>query len=66
LSIPDRPHSCIRFLLFYLGKSTLDVLYSFVDFMSTFSKVKVKNNLSDGLLILTIDLLKRVRVNPSP
>jgi hypothetical protein len=42
------------------------VLYSFVDFMSTFSKVKVKNNLSDGLLILTIDLLKRVRVNPSP
>jgi len=37
----------ISFLKFYLGKSTLDVLYSFVDLMSTFSKVKEKNNLSD-------------------
>jgi hypothetical protein len=31
--------------------------------LSTFSKVKVKNNLSCGLLILTIDLIMRVRID---
>jgi hypothetical protein len=38
----------ISFLKFYLGKSTLDVLYFNVDLLSTFSKVKSENNLSDG------------------
>jgi hypothetical protein len=35
--------------------------------LSTFSKVKVKNNLSCGLLILTIDLIlmERARSQPS-
>jgi hypothetical protein len=34
--------------------------------LSTFSKVKVKNNLSCGLLILTIDLILMERVDLSP
>jgi hypothetical protein len=38
----------ISFPKFYLGKSTLDVLYFNVDLLSTFSKVKSENNLSDG------------------
>jgi hypothetical protein len=32
----------VSFLKFYLGKSTLDVLYFNVDLMSTFLKLKVK------------------------
>jgi hypothetical protein len=42
------------------------VLYFNVDLMSTFSKVKSENNLSDGLLILAIHLIERVRVDLSP
>jgi hypothetical protein len=56
----------ISFLKFYLGKSTLNVLYFNVDLMSTFSKVKSENNLSDGLLILAIHLIERVRVDLIP
>jgi hypothetical protein len=48
----------IFFLKLYLGKSTLNRLYFNVDLMSTFYKVKVRNNLSCGILILTIDLIK--------
>ena len=56
----------ISFLKFYLGKSTLNVLYFNVDLMSTFFKVKSENNLSDGLLILAIHLIERVRVDLIP
>jgi hypothetical protein len=34
--------------------------------LSIFSKVKVKNNLSCGLLILTIDVIMRMRVDLNP
>ena len=34
--------------------------------LGAFSKVKVKNNLSCGLLILTIDLIVRVMVDLNP
>jgi hypothetical protein len=53
----------IFFLKLYLGKSTLNGLYFNVDLMSTFYKVKVINNLSCGLLILTIDFIMCVRIN---
>jgi hypothetical protein len=53
----------IFFLNLYLRKSTLNGLYFNVDLMNTFYKVKVRNNLSRGLLILTIDLIRCVRVN---
>jgi hypothetical protein len=53
----------IFFLKLYLGKSTLNGLYFNVDLMSTFLKVKARNNLSCGLLILTIDLIRCVRIN---
>jgi hypothetical protein len=55
----------ISFLKFYLGKSTLNVLCFNVDLMSTFSKVKSENNLSDGLLTLAIHLIERVKVGLS-
>jgi hypothetical protein len=47
----------IFFLKLYLGKGTLNRLYFNIDLMSTFYKVKVRNNLSCVLLILTIDLV---------
>jgi hypothetical protein len=56
----------IFFLKLYLGKSTLNGLYFNVDLMSTFYKVKVRNNLSYGLLILTIDLIRCMRINLGP
>jgi hypothetical protein len=56
----------IFFLKVYLRKSTLNGLYFNVDLMSTFYKVKVRNNLSCGLLILTIDLIKCMRFNLGP
>jgi hypothetical protein len=55
----------ISFLKFYLGKIHLNVLY-FNVLMSAFSKVKSENNLSDGLLILAIHLIERVRVDLIP
>jgi hypothetical protein len=54
------------FPMFNLGKSTLNALYFNVDLMSTFYKVKSENNLSDGLLILAIHLIERVRVDLIP
>jgi hypothetical protein len=56
----------IFFLKLYIGKGTLKGLYFNVDLMSTFYKVKVRNNLSCGLLILTIDLIRCVRINLGP
>jgi hypothetical protein len=49
-----------------LGKELLICYNLQLTLLSTFSKVKVKNNLSCGLLILTIDLIMRVRVDLSP
>jgi hypothetical protein len=56
----------IFFLKLYLGKSTLNGLYFKVDLMSTFYKVKMRNNLSCGILILTIELTRCVRINLCP
>jgi hypothetical protein len=56
----------IFFLKLYSGKSTLNGLYFNVDLMRTCYKVKVRNNLSCGLLILTIDLIRCVRINIGP
>jgi hypothetical protein len=56
----------IFFLKLYLGKSTLNGLYFNVDLMSTLYKVKVRNNLSCGLLILNIDLIRCMRINLVP
>jgi hypothetical protein len=56
----------ISFLKFYLGKSTLNLLYFNVDLINTFSKVKSENNLNDSLLILAIHLIERVRVDLNP
>jgi hypothetical protein len=56
----------VSFLKFYLGKSTLNVLFFNVDLINTFCKVKSENNLSYGLLILAIHLIERVRVDLSP
>jgi hypothetical protein len=49
-----------------LGKELLMCYNLQLTLLSTFSKVKVKNNLSCGLLILTIDLIMRVRVDLIP
>jgi hypothetical protein len=49
-----------------LGKELLIYYNLQLPLLSTFSKVKVKNNLSCGLLILTIDLIMRVRVDLNP
>jgi hypothetical protein len=49
-----------------LGKELLMCYNLQLTLLSTFSKVKVKNNLSCGLLILTIDLIMRVRVDLNP
>jgi hypothetical protein len=49
-----------------LGKELLQCYNLQLTLLSTFSKVKVKNNLSCGLLILTIDLVMRVRVDLNP
>jgi hypothetical protein len=58
-------------LIKYFPKSNLRkellIGYNFqLTLLNTFSKVKVKNNLSCGLLILTIDLIMRVRVDLDP
>jgi len=49
-----------------LGKELLMCYNLQLTLLSIFSKVKVKNNLSCGLLILTSDLIMRVRVDLSP
>ena len=49
-----------------LGKELLMCYNLQLTLLGSFSKVKVKNNLSCGLLILTIDLIMRVRVDLSP
>jgi hypothetical protein len=59
-------HGLISFLKFYLGKSTLDVLYFNVDLLNTFSKVKSENDLSDGSFDLGHHLIERMRVDLSP
>jgi hypothetical protein len=56
----------IFFFKLYFGKSALNGLYFNVDLMSTFHKVKVRNNLICGLLILTIDPIRCVRINLGP
>ena len=56
----------IFFLKLYLGKSTLNGLYFNVDLMSTFYKVKVRNNLSCDILIGTIDIIRCMRINIGP
>jgi hypothetical protein len=56
----------VFFLKLYLGKSTLNGLCFNVDLMSTFYKVKVRNNLSCGLLILTIDIIRCMGTNLVP
>jgi hypothetical protein len=56
----------VFFLKLYLGKSILNWLYFNVDLMTSFYKVKVRNNLSCGLLILTIGLISYMRINLGP